>query len=306
MPTPEIDNTPEQIDVPDQLPTADQVPDTLTPDQSSETLTSGTDNPQPQIERNTDNLVAILNRLQNLVVTQFFEPNTTDSTELAEQRQYFKDGLTIDVEADSAVIADIKCRAMDRFIGLDTTDLAKVYGVPIEEFGVKVRYKPQVCLKFREVEINPDDLPLRDDKLVKEISFRILGDNIPNSYQDLSDLRDKILNAFSGYSWLVSNQKTYTYRDTAKGYRLAIDVEKDVFTEIVTKVLSIQGDTYDESFVGSYDVSRPLTPPTATVLGRTVNLPFRGRWGTVYFWRAEYKQDGIADKIIATNVPLEP
>lgn len=303
MPTPDIDNTPEQIDVPDQLPSADVVA-TPTTEQAAETLTTGTDNPQPQIEEKATNLIEVLNRLQNIAVENFFVANPDDSEALAEQRLYFKDSLTIDTEADNLITAFAKVYAFDRFSGLDTDGLAKVYGVPIEQFGEKVRFKPQICLKFRELEINQDDLPIRDYKLVKEISFRLMNE-IPQNRDDLDQLREKILNTFSEYSWLVSSEKTYTYRDLGNGYKLSIDADKELFTEIVTKVLSIQDHTYDEAFVGSYDVNRPATPPMTEVLGKQVNLPFRGRYGTVYFWKAEYKQAGIEDKIIAANRPID-
>ena len=301
--TPDIDNSPEQIDVPEVSTSADTVP-TLTPDQTTETLTSGTDNPQPQIEVKAVNLIEVLNRLQNLAVETFFTPIADEDPNLAEQRTYFKTSLTIDTEADNITTAFAKLYALDRFQGLDTGDLAKVYGVPIEQFGEKVRYKPQICLKFRELEINQSDLPIREYKLVKEISFRLLGNEIPKSFQELNTLREKILNAFSNYSWVVSSENTYTYRDFSRGYRLAIDIEKDGFTELVTKVLSVQDHTYEEQYVGDTKVNRPLAPPKGNVLGKEIDLPFRGRFGTVVFWKAEYKQEGIEDKIIATNVPL--
>lgn len=301
--TPDIDNSPEEIPIPEVSASADTVP-TLTPDQSSETLTSGTDNPQPQIETKSVNLIEVLNRLQNLAVDTFFTPVATDDDALAEQRTYFKTSLTIDTEADNITTAFAKLYALDRFQGLDTGDLAKVYGVPIEQFGEKVQFKPQICLKFRELEINQSDLPVRNYKLEKEISFRLLGDEIPKNFDDLTNLREKILAAFSNYSWVVSSENTYTYRDFSRGYRLAIDIERDGFTEIVTKVLSVQDHTYEEQYVGYTKVNRPPTPPKGTVLGKEIDLPFRGRFGTVVFWKAEYKQEGIEDKIIATNVPL--
>lgn len=301
--TPDIDNSPEEIPVPEVSTSADTVPN-LTPDQSSETLTSGTDNPQPQIETKAVNLIEVLNRLQNLAVENFFAPIADEDSLLAEQRTYFKTSLTIDTEADNITTAFTKLYALDRFQGLDTGDLAKVYGVPIEQFWEKVRYKPQICLKFRELEINQSDMPIRNYKLEKEISFRLLGDEIPKNFDDLTNLREKILAAFSNYSWVVSSENTYTYRDFSRGYRLAIDIEKDGFTELVTKVLSVQDHTYEEQYVGYTKSNRPLTPPKGTVLGKEVDLPFRGRFGTVVFCKAEYKQEGIEDKIIATNVPL--
>jgi hypothetical protein len=329
MPTPSIDNIPVTIDFPElnlpqdyecvpsvtiapdvpEIPKppidVDAAPPAAIPANNENVFQAGTDNPAPQIEKKQVTLTAVLFRLQNLSVGQFFAANTDDTPEIAEQKTFFKDALTIDVEADNIVTSFAKVYALDRFMGLDTDGMAKVYGVPMEQFGERVRHKPQICLKFRELTINQEDTPIREKKLVKEISFRLMAD-IPSSFEDLNSLREQILNTFSGYSWLVSKDNTFTYRDEGNGYRLAIDAEKPLFTEIVTKILSIQNHTYDEIYVGKYNVNRPETPPKATVLGKEVTLPFRGRWGTVYFWKAEYKQAGIEDKIIATNILLDP
>jgi hypothetical protein len=301
MPTPDIDNLPEQIEVTDTLPASEQVPNP-TPDQSAEILTSGTENPQPQIEQKTTNLVEVLNRLQNLNVETFFAANPTDDSAIAEQRAYFKDGLTIDTEADNIGTSHVKLYAMNTFIGISDDSIAKVYGVPIGDYGEKVRFKPQITLKFRELEINQSDTPVRSYKLLKEVSFRLLGDNIPNSAEELSQLREKILDQFADYSFDVSATETYTYRDLNNGYRLAIDCNRDTFIEITSKCLSIQDLNYDEQFLAVGNVARPSTPPMATVLGQQKTLNFRGRYGKVYFYRAEYKQSGIEDRIIASNI----
>ncbi|WP_055077667.1 hypothetical protein [Pseudanabaena sp. 'Roaring Creek'] len=296
MPTPDIDNSPEQIDIPDQLPTVDRVPSTLTPDQSSETLTSGTDNPQPQIERNTDNLVAILNRLQNLVVTQFFEPRDSDSVELAEQRQYFKDGLMIDVEADSAVIADIKCRAMDRFIGLDTSDLAKVYSIPIERFQASRTFEPQIKIIFKELTKNEQDLPLRNYYLEKEVSFPILEKFIPKTEDELKTFGDKIIDAFDGFSFTSAKDKYFTYKDKQNGFEFTIYAERDITKNIIEKVLNIQEVEFDEPLLVESSFTPSDKPQTIDVMGKKVNKPKRGRWGDLRLHKIQYHIKGIEPK----------
>ncbi|ELS32789.1 MULTISPECIES: hypothetical protein [Pseudanabaena] len=260
-------------------------------------------NAQAVIEKTTVTWQEAFVKLHNFEVNAYFDKQNDDSLALQSQKEYFAETMLMS-EDDGGVAILAKDRLFTRVKGLDLSDLAKVYGVPIEQFGEKVRFKPQICLKFREIEVNPDDLPIRSTKLVKEISFRLLGDKIPQTRDDLNQIREKVLDTFGSVSWLVSREKTYTYRDLEKGYRLAIDTDKDVFTDLVTKVLSIQDYTYDEQYVGVGDVNRPETPPTAEIFGEVVTLPFRGRWGTVYFWKAEYKQAGIEDRIIANNVPF--
>ena len=262
-------------------------------------------NAQAAIEKDTVDWAEGFRKFQNFEVAAYFERVNEDSLPMQSQKDYWSKMTTI-TEDDGIIKAIGKFMLFDRVRGQDLKDLAKVYGVPIEQFGEKVRHKPQICLKFREVEIEQSDLPIRDYKLVKEISFRLLGDDIPKTFDDLSVLRQKILDAFSGFSWRVSSENTFTYRDFSRGYRLAIDAEKDVFTELVGKVLGLQGDTYEEQYAGDTKVHRPLVPIKAKVLGKDVDLPFRGRFGAVYFWKAEYKQEGIEDKILAVNAPLEP
>ena len=263
-------------------------------------------NAQAAIEKDTIDWAEGFRKFQNFEVAAYFERVSEDSLPMQSQKDYWSKMTTI-TEDDGIIKALGKFMLFDRVRGsnLDTKDLAKVYGIPIEEFGENVRYKPQITIKFIESEINQQDTPVRNRKLVKRISFRLFGEYIPKNRGELGTLRQKIIDTFSGVSYLVSKDNTYTYRDLEKGYRMAIDAEKDVFTELVTKVLSIQGDTYDDRYAAKGDVNRPETPQTTEVLGETKTLPFRGRWGTVYFWKAEYKQAGIEDKILADNYPLE-
>lgn len=260
-------------------------------------------NAQAAIEKDTIDWSEGFRKFQNYEVAAYFEKVRDDSLPMQSQKDYWVKLCTI-TEEDGLLKAIGKYQLFDRLRGADFGDLAKVYGIPIEEFGEKVRHKPQITLKFRELEINQEDLPVRDYKLVKEVSFRLLGNNIPESKDQLSELREKILNEFNEYSYEVSSSETYTYRDLNNGYRLAIDCSRETFIQIATKCLAIQDLNYDEQYLGVGNVSRPNSIPTTTALGSQVNLPFRGRYGKVHFWKCEYKQAGIEDRIIAANIPV--
>jgi hypothetical protein len=309
-----MDNIPidEQIIVDDPNPqTVTVVPDEPVPpyEVTSVDATKAVDSTSPAtdlatapIANNNLGLDENIATIHNYAITQFLSVPETDTSDIATVKRNLVARLTIDTEKDNGINSLRKQFTLFTLQGID--NIAKVYGVPIEEFGEKVTYKPQVKLIFQEIEINQEDTPVRERKLVKRISFRLFGENIPKNIDDLASLRQKIIDSFSGVSWLASKDKTFTYRDVSKGYRFAVDAEREVFIDLITKVLAIQGDTFEEKYVGIGEVNRPVIPPTANVLGRTVNLPFRGRWGTVYFLKAEYKQAGIDDKILATNIPL--
>jgi hypothetical protein len=275
-----------------------------TPDPPYE-INSGETVPPVAIETSTVELSVNTARIHNFAITEFLAVPDADTSELAGVKRDLLGQLMIDNDVDTILSRMEKQLNLFFLKGLDDESLAKVYGVPIEEYGEKVRFKPQITIKFRELEINKDDTPVRINKLLKQISFRLLGDNIPNTRQELATLREKILDTFGSVSFLVSKDETYTYRDLSNGYRMAIDANREIAVDLFTKALDIQGFSFDGQYFAKGEVNRPEIPPTAIVFGETVNLPFRGRWGTVYFWKAEYKQAGIADKILAVGYPLE-
>ncbi len=239
--TPDIDNSPEEIPVPEVSTSADTVP-TLTPDQSSETLTSGTDNPQPQIEAKATNLIEVLNRLQNLAVESFFAINTEDSTAIAEQRVYFKDALTIDVEADNLVTAFAKVYAMDRFQALDADALSEVYTIPLSTVAnIGLRGKPQLHLYFVEVNYLSDSGRRIADGQITGIR---LMDKTSETLTliELTALGEKIRDLFKDFLW-EKGKSLLTYSESAKGYNLQILCKtKEDGTEVLNKVLSVRDD----------------------------------------------------------------
>lgn len=240
MPTPDIDVTPEQIDVTEQIASVDQVP-ALTPDQTTETLTSGTDNPQPQIEKAVVNLVEVLNRLQNLTVEKFFELNSDDSPEISQQKTYFKDALKIDTEADNVVTAGIKLYSMNTFLGLG--DFPEIYTVPFSTVNDELRYKPQLHLYFIERSYDYIQQNRRPrDGVIKGI--RLMGETNETITQiKVEAMANKIKNLFgegSGFAW-NRGRGMFSYSDDTKGYNFQIlCISKEEGRRIITQILSIQ------------------------------------------------------------------
>ena len=248
MPTPDIDNTPEQIVVPDQLPIADQVSATLTPDQAGEVLASGTDNPQPQIEVKATNLIEVLNRLQNITVERFFANNPDDTTTIAEQRIYFKDALTIDVEADNIVTAFTKFYAMDRFQGLDADALNEVYTIPLSTVAnIDLRGKPQLHLYFVEANyLSDSDRRIADGQIG---GIRLMDKTSQSlTLTELTSLGEKCRDLFNSFLW-NKGKSMVSYSDPEKGYNLQILCQtKEGGVETLSKVLAIR----DHEVIGKY------------------------------------------------------
>lgn len=298
MPTPDIDNAAENIDVPDQLPVADQVPETLTNDQASETLTTGSDNPQPQIEQKVVTLVEILKRLQNLTVEKFFEANPTDSPELAEQRQYFRDGLTIDLEADNAITADIKCRAMDRFIGLDSDRLNELYLLPPSEIvNINLGKKPKLKLYFVEVNYSTDlERDIADGQIagIRLVEFDATSISRANAVA----LGEKIRDTFNGFIW-QKGKHNLSYSDPEKGYNIQILCDtKDGGLEVLSKVLSLRDHEVENKRVyfkenNAPDEAFPDNKEEVQRLGRTIKKRVQRPICTVKLRAAFLYVDGI-------------
>lgn len=265
MPSPDINNTPEQIEVPDQNSTADVVP-TPSPQQAAEVLTSGTDNPQPQIEVKATNLIEVLNRLQNLSVENFFAVNPEDTNSIAEQRVYFKDALTIDVEADNLVTAFAKVYAMDRFQALDADALSEVYTIPLSTIAnIDLRGKPQLHLYFIEVNYLSDSGRRIADGQIGGIR---LMDKTSESLTlaELTTLGEKIRDLFKDYLW-EKGKSMVSYSDPEMGYNLQILCQtKDGGIEVLTKVLSVRDHEIITKYVNFKENAVPLEayPSTST------------------------------------------
>ena len=316
MPSPDIDNTivenpyAQPFDVDDVTPEPsgivpiDTLPEVEPPvdvdaplganiSATSETITNGINNPAPQIEKKVITLSETLFRLQNLSINNFFSTDTDDSQEITEQKLFFREALTIDPSADNVLTSFAKLYAFDKFKGLDDDGLAKVYGIPVENFQSTIVFKPQIMIKFREMFINPDDLPLRTYRLEKQLSFRIVKD-IPSNETELQALSDKLKNAFLGYKFTSSYEDTYTYRDKDNGYHFAIDATKEIAVEIIKKIVEeVNDQLYDDSLLRRSDINRPATVQKENILGVDVDMPLRGRYGELWLYEIEYHQKGI-------------
>lgn len=240
--------------------------------------------------------------LHNKRVRNYFKPNNNDKSEIAKERAYLASRLIIDPTKSSKIDCIFNCLWFDLQIANAFENVAKVYGTPIRQFQSEVAFKPQICFTFKEREINKQDLPLRNYKLEKEISFRLNDVNVPKTNAQLKTLAQKIKTKFwtSGRAYNYNaGLNNYRYKDDDNGYRLSIDMASTTKAkELIDKLLDIQNVKYVESKLRT----TKFTKPTKVELIPTVNgrkqKPIRGRTGKLYLFKVEFKQSGIIDKIL--------
>lgn len=176
----------------------------------------------------------------------------------------------------------------------------------MQQYQQEVEYQPQIMLRFREREINKTDLPLRNYKLEKEISFRLFREDVPKNNQQLRTLAQKIKQqfwsgnkAFSYTSGTSTGTTVYRYKDQDNGYKLAIEVStKTSAMSLIDKLLEVTNTKYDVNKLSTTKVGRASKAEKITVLSNRVNKPLKGRFGKLYLYQVEYKQKGIRDKVL--------
>jgi hypothetical protein len=169
---------------------------------------------------------------------------------------------------------------------------APIYGIPVGQAHETRKFKPQVCLQFKERadEVDPDYRPL-----TAEIKFRLMDeteDSITES--KLKTIANKIKTEFGangGFKW-KKGKTLCAYNDPEKGYKLHIYAySTSEGKEVINKVLDIQSHTpdWEKLTINENDQpssAYPTIPRTKTIAGKTVRLPRRRPVGTVRFVRA--------------------
>jgi hypothetical protein len=169
---------------------------------------------------------------------------------------------------------------------------APIYGIPVGQFHETRRYKPQVCLYFREPldEVDPDFQPLR-----AEIKFRLMNETTESiSKAKLTTLANKIKSEFgaaNGYKWR-KGKILCSYNDPEKGYKLQIYAfSATEGKSIINKVLDCQNHSpdWERLTINENDqpsAAYPTLPPNKTIAGQIVRLPRRRPVGNVRFVKA--------------------
>ena len=250
--------------------------------------------------------------LHNERVNAYFRKNKADQTEIAQQKAYLKTRLLINPADDSKIDCIFNCLWFDLQVANAFSNLAYVYGVPMLQHQEQVSYQPQLMFRFKEREINKLDLPLRKYKLEKEISFRLFKEDIPKNNAQLRALANKIKarffaanKAYNYTSGASSGTTVYRYKDEDKGYRLAIEVNsKASAVKLIENFVELTGTKFALDKLSATAFTKDSTPEKITVLSNRVNKPVKGRYGKMYLYQVEYKQQGIRDKILLDQMGL--
>lgn len=184
-----------------------------------------------------------------------------------------------------------------------------IIGVPKEQFdiGIEFEYKPVVNLYFQQdkAAVSPGYAPV-----TAEISFRLINESLETlTKANLEVLAKKIKTDFAmGQGYTFNKGKIIAnYRDKKYGYYLQIYVLNEAEgIDVVRKILSIQGHSYEED---KFRITQPKkasvnTTTNQTIAGTTYKKP---RWrptATVRFQWASLSVHSIPDPIYLVDRTL--
>jgi hypothetical protein len=181
---------------------------------------------------------------------------------------------------------------------------APLYGIPTGTYHQNVKFRPQVCLYFREPldEVDPDFQPLR-----AQIQFRLMDETETSlSKTKLTTLANKVKSEFvignSGYKWR-KGKTLCKYTDQDKGYSLQIYAfSVNEGKQIISKVLDLQNDSpdWEKLTINESDLpsgAYPTLPPQRNILGKATRLPRKRPVGNVSFQRATCSVWGLTKPV---------
>jgi hypothetical protein len=166
---------------------------------------------------------------------------------------------------------------------------APIYGIPVQEYQIDKKFKPQVHLHFLEkfdsgTHDGKDPIPLMEGT----IKFTLMNETSESIIETEAErLARKIKSEFATppYEWRKGWYKC-TYLDLERGYDLRPLVKSKAEGEkLIKSVLSIQGHTFDRDYFQfvEHDRTYSVNPGTHRVYGETVKKYIRRRKTDVYF-----------------------
>lgn len=259
--------------------------------------------------RQVQTLISQFGSIHNVRVRNYFRRRNSDQSEIAKQREFLGVLLTINPSRDNLLLCIFKFLFFYMLAGTAFDGLAQVYGTPVRQFQSDVSFQPQIMIIFKERTINKADLPIRNYRLQKEMSFRLKADKVPRNNTELKTLANKCKQLFfpSGKAFTyTSGLNSYRYKDEEGGYRLSVDVvTRQVALALINKALDVQNLNFDESKLSVSEFKKSKVTKIRA-LGRSVNKPTRGRTGRLYCFQIEYHQTGIAPRVLVNPNGVVP
>ncbi len=156
---------------------------------------------------------------------------------------------------------------------------APLVGMPKGSLDPVRKYKPQICLFFKE---DSGDVEEGYDPVEGRISIRLMNEDSESiTKTELTNLGNRIRAEFgtgSGYVW-KKGKEYYSYTDKEKGYQLQILAFSEAKArELINKILDIQNHSFEDKRFnknnnGNPAAAYPTIPPNQNILGETVREP---------------------------------
>jgi hypothetical protein len=178
---------------------------------------------------------------------------------------------------------------------------APIYSNPLEEYGRNAKYKPQVCLYFKQ---DNSDVQQGRRAVESHIKFRLVGSRWETVTEaELLSLANDIKREFAsskGYRW-SKGEILYTYDHQEHGMCLHVySLNKQTAIDLIKKIYELVPFTYDNDYIVEHKSERnyPNTPGTVTILGKSRKTPVRRPTVYVRFQKASVDIYGLPVPII--------
>lgn len=248
--------------------------------------------PAPELSE-VEHLKSVYRKVYNRIVDEQFEDFDVDDLNLNINipRQSLKRACKVKND-DSQIMINNRIQLFYLVLRTAQDLQAPIYGVPVGQAHESRKYKPQICLYFREdlEDVDPNYRPI-----TAEIKFRLMDETEESiTKAKLTTLANKIKSEFglnNGYRW-HKGRLLCVYTEPKRGYHLHIYAFSVLEAkEVISKVLDIQSHTPDWKFLKVSETNEessayPIIPPNETILGKVVRLPRRRPVGYVRFLRA--------------------
>jgi hypothetical protein len=173
---------------------------------------------------------------------------------------------------------------------------APLYGIPIEEYDTRKKYKPQVKLHFYQ---DDDSIPPKRRGTEAELTFRLVNETAQTITEaDLNALALRIKSEFgasNGYRWRKGHILC-TYRSPEDGMNLHVYAfNESEAREVINKICDVAVQPFNDDFLAVHESRRswPTNPGTQMILGKARPKPIERPVAYVRFRKATISIHGL-------------
>lgn len=236
-----------------------------------------------------EHLQSVVKKVHNRAVRQFFK-NQSDN-DIATPKASLKHACLIK-DNDSQPIMMQRQWLFEVTAGHARSLHPEIYGIPVDDYQRNTKYRPQIKLYFKQprIEIDANQTGLKQGE--GQITFRLVDETSETISRAKAERLARDIKRELGTPLLRWEKGRFkvTYKDLDKGYDLRLLVKSRTEGEqLVRKVLSIQGHSYDDESFQFIDNNLPVsqTPGTHRVYGRQTKKPLKRPAVSVRFLSAQ-------------------